>query len=136
MRSDNELINKILDLFIENLDNKSFNPSQFFIYNSNPQISQFATDLLAEKYTESKRWKKGGAFVEAEDEILDLLVPKIVQEYKMRKVKNMMRELEQQIQAAVQANNMETVMDCQNQYINLKKVEKFLSEQLGNRTII
>ena len=136
LRSDNELINKILDLFIENLDNKSFNPSQFFIYNSDPKISQFATDLLAEKYTESKRWKKGGAFVEAEDEILDLLVPKIVQEYKMRKVKNMMRELEQQIQAAVQANNMEIVMDCQNQYINLKKVEKFLSEQLGNRAII
>lgn len=136
LRSDNELINKMLDLFAENLENESFNPGQFFIYHSDPQVSQLASDLLADKYIESKRWKKGGAFVEAEDEILDILVPKIVQEYKLRKVKNMLADLEHKIHEAAQANNFEQIMDLQNQHINLKKVAKFLSEQLGNRTIV
>jgi len=136
IRSDHELINRILDLFSQNLENQSFKPGQFFINHSDQQISKLAVDLLAEKYTESKRWKKGGAFVESEEDILDLLVPKIVQEYKMRKVKNMLHELEQQIKQASKTNDMEQVMEFQNQYINLKKAEKYLSEQLGNRAII
>ncbi|WP_423127927.1 DNA primase [Gaoshiqia sp. Z1-71] len=132
LRSDNELINRILDLFAANLENDSFNPEQFFIQHGDPQVSKLASDLLAEKYIESKRWKKGGAFVEAEDEILDILVPKIVQEYKLRKVKHMLDELQQQI---AHTQDMEQIMEVQNQYINLKKVEKHLSAQLGNRTI-
>jgi DNA primase len=54
----------------------------------------------------------------------------------MRKVKNMLHDLEQQIKQASLTNEPEKVMDFQNQYINLKKVEKHLSEQLGNRAII
>lgn len=136
LHSDNEQISTMLDLLAENLGNKSFNPVQFFINHSDQKISRLAVDLLAEKYIESKRWKKGGALVESEEEILDLLVPKIVQEYKMRKVKNMLHELEQHINQASQTKDMEKVMELQNQYINLKKVEKHLSAQLGNRAII
>ncbi|MGD9555478.1 MAG: DNA primase [Mangrovibacterium sp.] len=135
LQSENEPIRKMLGLFTENIGNKTFRPIQFFINHSDPQISRLAVDLLAEKYIESKRWKKGGAFVESEEDILDLLVPKIVQEYKMRKVKSMLHELEQQIKHASTGNDLEKVMEFQNQYINLKKVEKHLSEQLGNRTI-
>ncbi len=131
--SDNELINQILDLFRENLENADFKPTQFFTHHSDQKISQLASDLLSEKYVESKRWKRGGAFVEAESEILDLIVPKIVQEYKLRKVKNMLSDLEKGIQLA--ASDMEKVMSIQNQYLNLKKVEKHLSVQLGNRTV-
>ena len=136
LRSDNELINRILDLFAENLENPEFNPASFFIRSADPQISQLATDLLAERYIESKRWKKGGAFVEEEHEILDLLVPKIVQEYKLSKVRHLLRDLENQIQEAGKGENWELLMEFQNQYINLKKVAKYLSEQLGNRTIL
>jgi DNA primase len=131
--SDNELINQILDLFRENLGNADFRPTQYFTHHSDQKISQLASDLLSEKYVESKRWKRGGAFVEAESEILDLIVPKIVQEYKLRKVKNMLSDLEKGIQLA--ASDMEKVMSIQNQYLNLKKVEKHLSVQLGNRTV-
>lgn len=133
LNSDNALINQFLDFFRENLDNPDFKPMPFFTNHSDQRISQLASDLLSEKYTESKRWTRGGAFVEAEDEILDLIVPKVVQEYKLRKVKNMLTELEKSIQQA--ASDIEKVMSLQNQYLNLKKVEKHLSIQLGNRTI-
>ena len=133
--SDNEVINLFLDLLRDNLDNENFKPTQFFTQHSDQRISQLASDLLSEKYVESKRWTRGGAFVEAEEEILDLIVPKVVQEYKLRKVKNMLSDLEKGIQQAASENDMEKVMTIQNQYINLKKVEKHLSVQLGNRTV-
>ncbi len=134
--SDNELINRMLDLFAENLENANFNPGSFFVRQPDPGICQLATDLLAERYIESKRWKKGGAFVEEEHEILDLIVPKIVQEYKLSKVRHMLRELETKIQGAGQKEDWEALMEFQNQYINLKKVAGSLSEQLGNRTYL
>lgn len=134
--SDNELINRMLDLFAENLENSEFNPGSFFVRHSDPGISQLATDLLAEKYIESKRWKKGGAFVEEEHEILDLIVPKIVQEYKLGKVRYMLRELEGKIKDSGASEDWEALMEFQNQYINLKKVASTLSEQLGNRTYL
>ena len=133
--SDNEVINLFLNLLRDNLDNENFKPTQFFTQHSDQRISQLASDLLSEKYVESKRWTRGGAFVEAEEEILDLIVPKVVQEYKLRKVKNMLSDLEKGIQQASSENDMEKVMTIQNQYINLKKVEKHLSVQLGNRTV-
>lgn len=136
LSSDNELINRVLELFADNLGNTDFSPQSFFIHHPDPQISQLATDLLAEKYIESKRWKKGGAFVEEEHEILDLLVPKIVQEYKLGKVRHMLTDLEKQIAQTGTTENWDALMDYQNQYINLKKVAKHLSEQLGNRTIL
>ena len=135
LRSDNEVINKMIDLFIDNLENSTFKPEQFFLHHNDPQISQLATHLIAEKYVESKVWRKGGAFIESEDEILDLIVPKIVQEYKLRKVKNMLKDLESNIFEASESGSNEDVMEFQNQYLNLKKVEKNLSSQLGNRTI-
>lgn len=133
--SDNALINQFLDLFRENLGNNSFNPPQFFINHPDQKICQLASDLLSEKYIESKIWRKGGSFVEREDEILDLIVPKIVQEYKLRKVKHMLSDLEKGIQIAASEDDWEKVQHIQNQHINLKKVEKHLSVQLGNRTV-
>lgn len=136
LRSDNELINRILDIFADNLGNDSFNPLQYFTHHSDQQISKLASDLLAERYVESKRWKKGGAYIEAEDDILELIVPRIVQEYKLRKVRNMLKELESNISQASQSNNMDEVHEYMNQYHKLKEVEKDLANQLGNRTYI
>ncbi|MGE4585767.1 MAG: DNA primase [Mangrovibacterium sp.] len=136
LQSDNALIGQMLQLFAQNMEVTGFRPATFFIQHSNQQISSLAADLLTEKYTESKRWKKGGAYVESEEEILDLLVPRIVQEYKLRKVKDMLHRLEQQISKASETKDLDRIMECQNQYINLKKVEKHLSQQLGNRAII
>lgn len=133
--SSNPEINRMLDIFRENISNKDFDPPRFFINHPEIGFSKLASDLLAEKYTESKRWVKGGAFVEAESDILDLLVPRFVQEYKLKKVKAMLRQIEKKIQLASTEGDFEKIMDLQNQYINLKKVGKYLSEQLGFRTI-
>jgi len=84
---------------------------------------------------ESNIWKRGGGYTESEEDILDLLVPKVINEYKSRKIRMMLTEIEEEINKAYQANNFDRVIDEQSKYMNLKRVEKELSEKLGNRTI-
>jgi len=90
----NKRVRDILMIMEENLENKEFDPLKFFTQHPDSEISQYASNLLAEKYVESKRWSKGGAFIESESDLLSLLVPKLVQEYKLRNVKMMLKKLE------------------------------------------
>lgn len=133
--SDNNIVNTILDIFRENINNDNFNSNSFFINHSDPQISQYASNIIAEKYTESKRWKKFGN-VESEDKILDKLVPKIVLEYKLRKTRIFLESIEQKISEASKEKDLEQIKILQLKYIQLKKVEKNIALDLGTRPII
>lgn len=131
----NERVRNILLAMEENVDNKDFDPIKYFTQHPDNEISRYASNLLAEKYIESKRWSKGGAFIETESELLYLLVPKLIQEYKLKNVKVLLKKIEHQIKEASNNNETEKLMECMSQYQNLKKVMKELSELLGFRTI-
>jgi len=64
-----------------------------------------------------------------------LLVPKIINEYKARKIRMMLPAIEAEINKAFLEDNFEKVIDEQSKYMNLKRVEKDLSEKLGNRAM-
>ena len=134
--SENGVFQKFFDEYHDNSPKETFNPGSYFVHHADIELSRVASDLLSEKHTESKRWRKAGAYTERAEDILDLLVPRIVNEYKLKKVKDMLQGLEDQIVKASTDNKMEEVFEFQSTYMNLKKVEKFLSDQLGNRTFI
>ena len=134
--SDNEIFRQIFFDVKNNMGNSDFDPWKFFIYHHDANISRLATDLLSEKFIESKRWAKSGAYTEKEEDILDFLIPRIIYEYKLRRVKIMLSDIEKLISTASQNNDFERVMEEQSKYMNLKKVEKYLSDNLGNRAII
>ncbi len=131
--SENVLFQKIFYDVKDNLENEEFDPWKHFIYHSDSEVSTLATDLLSEKFIESKRWTKAGAYTEKEEEILDFLVPKIVNEYKFRKIRVMLADIEVEINKASNENDFEKVIEEQSKYMNLKRVEKILSDQLGSR---
>ena len=131
----NPKVRAILSDMEQNLENKDFDPIRYFTQHPDQEISQYASNLLAEKYIESKRWSKGGAFIETESELLYVLVPKLVQEYKLKNVKALLKKIEHQINEANKNNETEKLMECMEQYQNLKKVMKELSVLLGFRTI-
>ncbi|MBT7394532.1 MAG: DNA primase [Prolixibacteraceae bacterium] len=133
--SENKFFQKIFYDIKENFENEQFDPWKHFVYHIDGEVSKLATDLLSEKFVQSKRWTKAGAFTEKEEEILDLLIPKIVYEYKLRKIIIMLREIEEEINKASKENNFDKIIEEQSKYMNLKRVEKFLSDKLGNRTI-
>ena len=131
----NPIVRNILSAMEDNLNTKEFDTIKFFTHHPDPEISQYASNLLSEKYVESKRWSKAGAFIETESELLPQLVPKLIQEYKSKKVKMMLKKLEQQINEASKNNETDKLMDYMGQHMKLKEVLKALSELLGFRTI-
>jgi len=133
--SQNELFQIIFDEVKDNLDNKDFDPWKYFIYHPNSKVSALATDLLSDKHNESKIWKRGGGYTEQEEDILDLLIPKVINEYKARKISLMLPFIEDEINKAFIDDNFEKVIDLQSKYMNLKRVEKDLSGKLGNRAM-
>jgi DNA primase len=133
--SENALFKKIFYDVAEQIDNDDFDPWKFFVYHSEGEVSKLATDLLSDKYIESKRWAKAGAYTEKEEDILDVLIPRIVNEYKLSKVKIMLTDIEKEITEASAANDFDRVIEEQSVYMNLKRVEKELSRALGRRAI-
>ncbi len=120
----------------EKMNLYDFQPERYFIHHPDKKISQVASDLLAEKFIESKRWNKAGAYTEKEHEILDWLVPRLVNEFKLRVLKKQQMDLEKQIETLHQQNNEEELFQTLTKLQNLKSFERQLSNRLGNRAII
>jgi DNA primase len=138
--SENLLFRTIFQEVSENLDNKSFDPWKHFVYHPNGEISKLATDLLSEKHNESKIWKRGGGYTEQEEDILDLLVPKIINEYKLRLIQVLIPKINLELDEEIEkiGNNpfTEEFLNKMQKRINLDHIKKELSDKLGNRTII
>lgn len=118
-----------------NLENPDFDPARYFIHHPDAATSSFASDLLAEKYIESKRWSKAGAFVESESQILDQIVPILIKEYKIKTIKVKQGELLSRIMDAYKNGDEEKYAELQAQYTRLNEVTKSLSKLFGFRAI-
>ena len=133
--SENPKVKFILDELEKNLENKEFDPIRYFTQYPDAEISKYVSNVLADKHIQSKLWSRGGSYVESESELLYILVPKLIQEYKSRKVKMMLADLELQI-GKVQNVDFEKSMELQTQHMKLKVVLAELSGSgLGFRTI-
>jgi len=129
------VMRQIFDEFQAHSEEEFFNPERYFAQHENSAISSLVSGLLVDKHTESLIWKRKGAFVEDEHEILFILVPRLVEEYKLRHVKLMAAELMKEINNLTSGEDMERIMELQATITNLKKVEKELSAKLGKRAV-
>ena len=126
---------QIFDEFKEHQYEDFFNPERFFVHHENSEISKTVSGLLVDKHIESMIWKRKGAYVENEDEVLHVIVPRLIEEYKMRRVKLMIAELMQKINLLKHNDDLEKILELQTLITNLKRVEKDLSLKLGKRAI-
>lgn len=132
--SENPLFQKMFYEVSSFLDKENIDTWKYFIHHPDAEISKLATNLLSEKYVESKRWSKAGAYMEREEDILDLLIPKVINEYKFRKIKIMQMEVKKDIDKAVLAKDDERIFDLLSTMTNLNKVEAEFAKKLGSRT--
>jgi DNA primase len=135
LTSPDPVIRTIFEEFSNHVDEEFFNPERHFVQHENPEVCSLVSGLLVDKYPESVIWKKKGAFVENEEEILYLIVPRLVEEYKLRHVKLLINELMRQIGEFLPSDDIQKIIDIQQTITNLKKVEKELSKKLGKRAI-
>jgi DNA primase len=134
--SDKHVFKTIISEMAGNIESPDFQPEKYFIHHPDKQISQLASNLLAEKWVESKRWNKAGAYTEKETDILEWLVPRIVNEFKLMKIKEMNLKLEKEVDLLHKEKEDTQLFEVLAKIQNLKKIEKFLSDNLGNRAII
>lgn len=134
LNSVNHVIQKIFEEFKQFQGEEYFNPERYFVQHEDSEISSLVSGLLVDKHIESAIWRKKGAFVEDEDEILFILVPKLIEEYKLRHVKLLIGELMNKI-SVLGNDDFDKIIEYQTIITNLKKVEKELSKKLGKRAI-
>ena len=119
----------------ERFGQEGFDALRHFVQHQDSSVSQLCSNILSEKYTESQFWKKQGSYVEEEHEILHILVPRVLQEYKLRMVRFLINQAIDEMKVTATGDSFERIVELQRNIQNLKSVEKELSDKLGKRTI-
>lgn len=136
LESENPLYRLFFEEYKNNLQNKDFVPAKYFRDNMNSDLSNLAVDIISEPYELSKVWSQNENFVETEDMKLKELVPKVVNEYKEKRVKLMLKEIDQKLKVAQESKDEELIMSLLQQKILFDRLKNSLLKELGNRTIV
>jgi len=135
MESVNPIIKAVFDEYREHVNDLNFDAIKYFVNHPDHQISQLVSDMMSEKNKLSQFWRKRGNFIEEEHDILEQLVPKALQECKLRYISFLISQAENGIGIAFKNKDDEAVTEFQKRYQKLKTVEKLLCNRLGNRAI-
>jgi DNA primase len=135
MESANPVIRAVFDEYRAHSDDENFDAIKYFVNHPDLQVSQLISDILSEKNKLSQFWRKRGNFIEEEHEILQQLVPKVLQECKLRYISFLISQVGQGIRAASEKNDYEAIQEFQKRYQKLKTVEGLLCNRLGRRAI-
>ena len=82
--------------------NGEFVPAKYFTGHPDPEICSVVADILSEPYELSILWTAKDADVRTEETLLSELLPRIVDNYKMRRIEMMCRQAD------------EKILECQN----------------------
>jgi len=132
MVSVDPVINTILEDYRLRLEEPEFDAMRFFTLHPDPKISLFASDILSERHPLSPFWERGGSHIEKEEDLLQVVVPKLVREYKLRVVSSMMNKIENQMKVA--SDDFDRSMELMTSYQKMTEIKKILSKQL-DRTV-
>lgn len=118
----------------QNYKNEGFIPAKYFIGHPDPVICEVVAGILSEPYELSKIWTVKDASSRTEEMLLGELLPKIVDNYKMRRIEMMCREADDKILESQNAGNMEELLEWVKKKNTMVKVRGRLNEKL-KRTI-
>jgi len=135
MQSVNPVIKSVFDEYSIHYYDENFDAIKYFVNHSDNQISQLVSNILADKNTLSPYWRKKGNYIEDEQDILPQLVPKVLQEYKLRYITFLISQTIKGIKKASAEDDFGAIMEFQKRYQKLKEVEGLLCGRLGKRTI-
>ncbi len=130
----NPLFREIQHEYRRNYKSEGFLPAKYFIGHTDPQISAIVADILSEPYELSKIWTVKDSSARTEEMLLSELLPKIVDNYKMRRVEMMCLEADEKILESQNAGNMEELLEWVKKKNTMVKVRARLNEKL-KRTI-
>lgn len=111
-----------------------FLPARYFTGHSNPEVSALVADILSEPYELSKLWGETDGAADREENRLIELLPKVVDNYKIKRVEILCREADEKILECQNTGNMEELLQWLMRKNAMVKVRSRINEKL-NRTI-
>lgn len=90
-------LRKIQNEYQSHFKTAGFIPAKFFIGHADPSVSSIAANILSEPYELSKMWKSQDTSTGSEENLLSELLPKILDNYKMRRVEILTHEADDKI---------------------------------------
>ena len=106
-------------------------PERYFMTYSEPEVNMAVADVLSEPYELSKIWQGVDAGARSERESLVEFLPKIVDNYKMRRVELMCRDIDRRIVDLQASGNVEEMLPLIRRKTTLNAIRKSLTEKLG-----
>lgn len=108
----------------------------FFVKHGDPEISKISADLLSDSEPLSKIWSSKQTYVETEETKLLHIVDDVILKFKADKINSKIKELLEELKAAVAAGDEEKVLFLQRKDHELKQVKKIISQKMGNRILL
>ncbi len=135
LTSVNGAYQQVFDEYLKHKLDPNFDAKTFFRDHTDPKIVQLAADIMSEPYQLSDMWTRKDSYVESEEMKLKEIVPKLVNEYKGKKVRLLIEEVVNEMQEIQKNGDSERLMELMKQKMVLDQIKNTLSKELGNRTV-
>ena len=126
---------QILNEAIAQQANNGFKAERYFLMHENPTVSQFAGNLISERYQLSKYHSKGQKII-GDEERLGELIPHLVINYKYAIVGEELKKMLLQLQDPSITSDAEKCNDLMNRYSELRQTQNLMAKHLGDRVVI
>jgi DNA primase len=128
----NPLYQRIFEVGSKTLDETQELDYKKLTNHPDSSVTQAVIDLIATKYTFSPNWEKRKIRLALEIEVLDQHIPHCILSFKAKRVRQLMKEIEDKIKLS---GTVEEQLELMDHYRNVQKVANLLDVKLG-RTII
>jgi DNA primase len=125
----------VFDEYLKNKLDPNFNTKTFFRDHTDSKIVQLAADIMSEPHQLSGMWTRKDSFMESEQMKLKEIVPKLVNEYKGKKVKLLIQEVGKEMKKVQESGDSDRLMELMKQKMVLDQIKNAISKELGNRTL-
>ena len=136
LESLNPVYNKIFQLYEDNKTKDGFESAKFYVSYMDPEVNQIASDLLSKEHALSKIHTKFGQGNWNEEDLLHAIVPKLLNELKLKKVKRLLEEKRNELKIVEQSKDVEKLMELMKTISRLQQLQTLFSKELGNRAIV
>jgi len=135
LTSVNGAYQQVFDEYMKNKFDPNFEAKTFFRDHTDSKIVQLAADIMSEPHQLSGMWTRKDSYIESEEMKLKEIVPKLVNEYKGKKVKLLIEEVVKEMQDVQKSGDADRLMELMKQKMVLDQIKNAISKELGNRTI-
>ncbi len=135
LTSVNGAYQNVFDEYLKNKLDPNFEAKTFFRDHIDSKIVQLAADIMSEPHQLSGMWTRKDSYIESEEMKLKEIVPKLVNEYKGKKVKLLIEEVGKEMQIVQASGDSDKLMELMKQKMVLDQIKNAISKELGNRTL-